>query len=136
MSVLDTSVVLKWFVDETDSEKAIRLREEYFANKKEIVVPDFLLLEVANVLRYHPNFETEDIIITLETLFDMAIDIVTPTSQLLRHTVFLAKKLDITCYDAIYVALAQDLEISLITADEKLYSKVKETGYVQLLEST
>lgn len=33
MSVLDASVGLKWFVDEVDSEKAIRLREEYRAHE-------------------------------------------------------------------------------------------------------
>ena len=133
MNVLDASVVLKGFVEEVDSEKAIQLRDEYYAREREIVVPDFLLIEVANVLRYHPDLELEDIYECLGTLFDMAIDIVTPTLQLLNRSVALAKKFDITCYDDIYLALAQDLKFTFITADEKLFHKVMKTRNVKLL---
>ena len=45
MSVLDASVVLKWFVDEEDSSQALNLRKEFYAGKREIVVPDLLLFE-------------------------------------------------------------------------------------------
>jgi len=34
MSVLDASVVLKWFVDEEDSDQALRLREEFYIGEK------------------------------------------------------------------------------------------------------
>jgi len=37
MSVLDASVVLKWFVAENDSDKAVRLREEYYLGEREII---------------------------------------------------------------------------------------------------
>jgi len=45
MSVLDASVVLKRFVDEEDSSRALNLRKEFYAGKREIVVPDLLLFE-------------------------------------------------------------------------------------------
>lgn len=61
MSVLDASVVLKWLVDEADSERALRLREEYSYGKEEIVVPDLVLYEIANSLRHHPGFSTDEI---------------------------------------------------------------------------
>jgi len=51
MSVLDASVVLKWFVNEEDSDKAVRLRKQYYLGEREIVVPDLLLFEVSNALR-------------------------------------------------------------------------------------
>jgi predicted nucleic acid-binding protein len=51
MSVLDPSVVLKWFVNEADSGQALKLREEFYAGEREIVVPDLLLFEIANALR-------------------------------------------------------------------------------------
>jgi predicted nucleic acid-binding protein len=133
MSVLDASVILKWFIDENDSDKAIRLREEYEANEREIVIPDFLLIEVANVLCYYPGFDSDDINDCLKTLFDMAIDIVTPTPGLLEHTIAIAKKYHITCYDALYLALAEDLGFPLITADQELYRKTLKIGIVQLL---
>jgi len=43
MSILDASVVLKWFVNEADSGQALKLREEFYAGKREIVVTDLSL---------------------------------------------------------------------------------------------
>lgn len=125
MSVLDASVVLKWFVDEGSSDKAIQLREEYCAGEREIVVPDLLVLEVANALRYNPDFEIDEIKDSVKTLFDIGIDIITPTCSLLEKAIDLAKSLDATCYDTSYLALAEDLGFEFITADEKLYKKVR-----------
>jgi predicted nucleic acid-binding protein len=56
MSILDASVILKWFVDEESSDQALRIRDEFCRGEREIVVPDLLLLEVANALRYNPTF--------------------------------------------------------------------------------
>jgi len=56
MSILDASVVLKWFVNEADSGQALKLREDFYAGKREIVVPDLLFFEIANALRYNPTF--------------------------------------------------------------------------------
>jgi len=92
MSVLDASVVLKWFIDEKDSEKAVQLREEYEMNEREIVVPDLLLIEMANVLCCRPDFDPKEANTCLGTLFDMAIDIIAPTPELLEHTIRLASE--------------------------------------------
>ena len=48
VSVIDTSVVIKWFIDEVDSEKAIRLREEYRVREREIVVLFWQISETEN----------------------------------------------------------------------------------------
>lgn len=97
MSVLDASVVLKWFVDEEDSDKAIQLREKYYVGEREIVVPDLLLFEVANALRYNPSFTAEEIKEAVRTLFDIGIEIITPTYSLLAKAIESAESLDVTC---------------------------------------
>ncbi len=124
MSFLDASVVLKWFVNEEDTNQALNLRKEFYAGKREIVVPDLLLFEIANALRYNPSFSTKEIRESLDTLFGIGIEIITPTLSLLGKTVELAEKLDLTCYDATYLALADELGFELITADERLYRKI------------
>ncbi|MEM4283850.1 MAG: type II toxin-antitoxin system VapC family toxin [Candidatus Caldarchaeum sp.] len=133
MSVLDASVILKWFVEEEDSVQALRLREEFYAGEREIVVPDLLLFEVANALRYNPNFTAEAVQESIDTLFAMEIEIITPTASLLAKTITLAKDLDVTCYDAVYLALAEELGFEFITADEKLYRKASEKNRVRVL---
>ena len=124
MIVLDASVVLKWFVDEEDSDQALRLREEFYTGEREIVIPDLLLFEVANALRYNPSFTAEEIKEAVKTLFDIEIEIITPTSSLLSKTIELAKDFDVTCYDAAYLALAEELGFEFITADARFYRKV------------
>jgi len=124
MSVLDASVILKWFVDEEDSVQALRIRDEFYNGNREIIVPDLLLFEVSNALRYNPSFTVEEIKEAMRTIFDVGIEIITPTYSLLASAIELAKKLDVTCYDAVYLALAADLDFDFITADEKFYRKV------------
>jgi len=96
-----------------------------------------LLLEVANALRYNPTFSAEGIKEAVRTLFDLEIEIVTPTYSLLAKAIDLAKSLDVTCYDAMYLALAEELDFEFITADRRFYRKVskkmKPNAIVRLL---
>ena len=124
MSVLDASVVLKWLVTESDSDKALQLRESSYREREDIVVPDLLLYEAANALRYHTDFSADEIKEAIETLFDMGIEIVAPTLSLLKRAIEIAKSEDVTCYDAIYLALAEDIGDVFVTADEKFASKL------------
>jgi predicted nucleic acid-binding protein len=48
--VVDSSVGLKWVLPESDSAKAIRLRDEYLNGLHEFIAPDVFLPEVANGL--------------------------------------------------------------------------------------
>lgn len=58
--VPDSSVVIKWFSDEDATDKALAIREGYINGKIEIVVPDLLLYEIANALRYNKSLETKE----------------------------------------------------------------------------
>ena len=126
MSVLDASVVLKWFVDEKGSNKALSLRKDFREGKTELILPDLALYEISNALRYNPDFGKEEIQVAIKTLVDMDMDIVTPTLPLIKASIELAIEHEITCYDATYFALARELEFSLITADEKFFNKLPE----------
>jgi predicted nucleic acid-binding protein len=124
MSILDASVVLKWFIPEKDFEKADIIRTEYLQGIRSIIVPDLLLYEISNSLRYHPEFTSQEIKDVLKTLLDMEIEIITPTLALMEKAIDISKEQNITCYDATYLALADDLQEEFITADEKLIKKL------------
>ena len=53
--VVDASVAAKWFVPETDSDKAVTLRNRHVEGGLTLMAPDLLIYEVANALVYHPE---------------------------------------------------------------------------------
>jgi predicted nucleic acid-binding protein len=58
MYVIDTSVVVKWFVKEKDSDVALEILEHYRSGNFTIIVPDLLIYEFTNVLRYKNEEKT------------------------------------------------------------------------------
>jgi len=96
-------------------------------------VPDLLLYELANSLRYNPNFDEADVEQAVTSLFDMDIDIIAPISGLITEAIKLAFRHDITIYDAFYIVLARDLGYTFLTSDMKLQRKVKQLDFVKSL---
>jgi len=131
--VLDTSVILKWFLEENYSDIAVKIRKEFYEEIHEIVEPDLLLYEFVNVLRYNPIYTKEDVEMAIDSLIETNFNIVLPTVKMLKDALHLAKKYDITIYDAVFISLAKLINAIFITADEKLYKKVKELKFVKFI---
>ncbi len=136
MYILDASVVLKWFLEEKGSELALELRQSYISGLSKVVLPDLILYEVANALRYDKKFSQGAATEAIISLIDLGIDIIVPTTNLLRGALEIAYENGVTVYDAIYISLAQEMSCEFITADEKLYRKVKNFNFVKLLNET
>ena len=131
--VLDSSVVIKWFSEEIDTNRAIKLRDKFLKGEIDITVPDLQLYEIPNALRYNQKLTENDVINAVESLMDMGINIIVPTREVMAFAVELAFKLNITLYDAYFVALAKTLKYTFITSDQKLYHKIKDIKFVKLL---
>ena len=124
--VLDASVIIKWFSEEECSDIAVNIREDFVNGETMIVIPDLVLYEITNALRYNPNFNEDDVKSAADSLFDLEIDIITPTANILKNAVDTAFEFDITLYDAYYIALAKEINFVFVTADMKLYNAIKE----------
>jgi predicted nucleic acid-binding protein len=124
MNILDASVIIKWFVIEEDSDKAIFLRNEFIQGKSQIAVPDLVLYEITNALSYNKNISIDKINMALEAIFDIELNIVTPTLSELKTAIFISKEFEVSIYDSTYLALASILDFQFITADEKFYKKI------------
>ena len=59
MIILDASVVVKWFSEEEYTDKALEIRERIRMGEERVIVPDLLLYELANALKYNPSFNCE-----------------------------------------------------------------------------
>jgi len=134
MYVLDASVILKWFLEEEDSSVALRLRQYYISGASKLALPDLILYEVGNALRYDKKFSRSAASEAILSLVDLGIDIIVPTVSLIEGALKVAYENKVTVYDAVYVSLAQEMSYNLITADTKLYGKVKNLGCVKLLK--
>lgn len=132
--VIDSSVVIKWFSQEEDTIKALKIRSNFLRGGVTMVVPDIQLYEIANALRYNKIFSKKDIKEAVNSLIDLGINIFVPTKDVLERAVELSYKFNISFYDAYFVALATTLNFLLITADEKLYDKLKTLRFVKLLQ--
>ncbi len=118
--VLDASVLIKWFSQEENTEKAIELREQYIQQTIEILIPELAFLEVINSLRYKKKNE-EELKKIIKNFLDLQIGFVALTEDLLNKTLKVALENNLTIYDSLYVAIAQFHGCPLITADKELY---------------
>ncbi|MFB6209172.1 MAG: type II toxin-antitoxin system VapC family toxin [Candidatus Nanohaloarchaea archaeon] len=133
--VLDSSVVVKWFKQEEDSNKALKIRESYFKGDLEIAIPDLVFYEISNVMKYDDEFDVNQIKDSMESLRDMDFEVVAPYTDLLDKAIELAEQNSITIYDASFLALAELLDARLVTTDQELYRKTEELGNTKKLES-
>lgn len=122
--VVDASVALKWVVAEHESEAALALLD------RPLHAPDLLIAECVNALwkkvvrREVPKKEIR--------LFGSAIEAIDvnlhPTRTLAARSLELAVELDHPGYDYLYLALAERLDVPLVTADRRLLDKVTAAG--------
>ncbi len=125
-AVVDASVVVKWFVEEEGSERALRLRDRYIDGEIELIAPELITFEVLNALRYKGLFTEEEMAQIQEALEAYAFSLYSLSGDYARKTLEVAFRNDITVYDASYVALAVVRETHLYTADEELRRRLKE----------
>ena len=132
MIVLDASVIVKGFSEEEYTEKVLEIREKVRRGEEKVIVPDLLLYELSNALKYNPSFDADDKD-ALTSIFDMEIDIITPIPEIIYSAIRIAFEYDITVYDAIYVALTEETGLDFITADRRLYERVRELEFVKFI---
>ncbi|MEW6718333.1 MAG: type II toxin-antitoxin system VapC family toxin [Chloroflexota bacterium] len=122
------SVGIKLFVEEEGSAQADRLFGQLAKSPPaRFYVPDLFFIECANILwKYVRRFgyPAENARKDVADLQVIALQVVS-TADLLTPALELALTHDITAYDACYAALAQQIGLPLITADEALVRKLQ-----------
>ncbi len=105
--LLDTSVVMKWFVSEKKSQRAWQIQSDYLNGGCDLSVPELLLYEVANALKFtNPLLTGEKIKEKIESLIKLKINIYPFDYGILQLSVDVAIERDITIYDAYFLTLA------------------------------
>lgn len=108
--------------------------EEYvFAPRERPAAPDLLNAEVLHALRRFERRGELDAERSAAAIQDLAVLPIAryPTIALLERAWFLRN--NFTAYDALYVALAEALDTSLVTSDEHLASAVRAHASVSIV---
>jgi len=124
--VVDSSVVIKWFVTEQYSAESYRVLDGYQQGELTLLAPDLLNAEIGNIVWKKYNFqglaETDAQLII--TAFQMLKLSLIPTAALLTDAYRLAITHRRTVYDMLYLALSLREQCLFITADERLVNAV------------
>jgi predicted nucleic acid-binding protein len=124
--VVDASVAIKWLIEEdgTDAAEALRGRR--------LVAPQLIRVEVANVLRTIAARGLTPLASAAElfALFQGApVDIVDVDDALERRALDLAMALAHPVYDCLYLALAERMGASMVTADTRFLRALAGTPF-------
>ena len=127
--VVDASVVIQRLIRFTYTENA-RVLFSQLADSDRLVVPEFCLLECANVLWKYVRFQGMSEA-TADSLVDDLIGLpitVYGSGDFLKRGLTIGLKHKLALYDSIYIALAEQLTYPLITDDTKQAAAARAEG--------
>ena len=126
--VIDSSVALKWWLDDEEFvDEARFLLNDVVAGEIELVVPELWFYEIANGINTAAKRErisndmAEDFIEELQSVTATLV----PVSSYLTKTYKESTKYSHAIYDIVYMVIAESKQIQFITADKKFCDKVK-----------
>lgn len=128
--VVDASVALKWyFRDEELLSQADSLLESFATGAATLTAPSFIRYEIANafvVARRQRRLSSQQLLPRLASFF--ALDIAQPAEdeEVLLSAIELTERVPVAFYDALYLALAQQLAFNFVTADRQLHERTKD----------
>jgi len=131
MWVLDTSVALKWFFDEEYSQEAMI----YLENPSQLFAPNYMLIEFDNVVAKNvrigdldpgPARLMRDAIRQLPIQYRDVFKLVNSAFEIALQT-------RRALYDCFFLALAEELDERLLTADRRFYDGIPAGHFKQRL---
>jgi predicted nucleic acid-binding protein len=121
--VVDASVAAKVFFEEPGSEQA----RAAVMRAERLIAPDWILLEVASIAVKkvrRREISKDQAAAVMADLPDL-IDQLYPATDLIDGGVAMAYHAMTSTYDGVYAALAQQQDITLITADKRLAAALR-----------
>ena len=133
--ILDSSVIVKWFSFEEEEyvDKAAVILELYKENKIDILIPELVIYEVSNALRYNKNFSSNEVREIIKYLVNLELNTISLNSHIIDEAIKYAYGNKITVYDAIFLVLSNVFKIPLVSANPK-HHKITEGRNIVLLK--
>ena len=125
--VVDTSTAVKWYIPEQHHEQARALRDDFLNGKHDLCAPALMPFEAVNALNYSGYYDAERLHEAAHSLDNYGIELVSFGS--VDPIAEIVSTVDITAYDAAYVALAVERDGTAYTADGTLLQDLEGSEY-------
>lgn len=125
--VVDSSVVVKWFVAEVLTTEARKIYSEYQSGNVRLLAPDLIYAEVGNITwrkQMYEGMSAQDAQLVLADFQAVGIE-VTSAADLLPDAYQIAIAHGRSIYDSLYIALSLREQCQFVTADNKLVNAVR-----------
>jgi predicted nucleic acid-binding protein len=124
--VADSCIAAKWIIAEADSPQALQAFQDTINAGGKLILLDLALVEVTNVIwkRFHRGLATAA---EVETMFSDLLGLpcsIEPAAPRLKRALEIARIYHRSVYDALYVALSEELGLFGVTSDEPLFQAV------------
>ena len=123
-AVVDSSVVVKWFLPEPSHLEAVRLLRLYREQELQLLAPALIMSEVSNVFckRFRRGELSASEVSQAFRLLKIYSPVLVADAEFLGEAVRLAMATGRAVYDCLYLALALSHNCDLITADRKFHT--------------
>ena len=126
--VLDTSVAIAWYLPEVFSDTARTWQSKLIDGEVTFHVPTLHYWEMANVLRSHVRRGQLKLKLAND-IWDVHLDAALQTTDpAVDQVLATAFDYDATAFDAVYIALAIQLDLRLLTAERSSTEWVRKLG--------
>jgi predicted nucleic acid-binding protein len=122
--VVDTGVILRWFLEQPGFEHALDVQEQLVAGTVRLATTEMARVEFAHVLRKKALLPRligrEDYLQAIRTVDALRLDVVPADVTRLLRAAALAADHSLSVFDALFVELALSTGLPLLTADARL----------------
>ncbi len=136
--VVDTSVFVRWWVDQVGWQHAQRVRDEFLAGDLELITPDFTRIELAEVLRKKGLVDAvlseDEYLAAVGSLDVLRVELVPLGEDDLTRAAALAARQSLRMFDAVGASLALDRGLTLLTGDARCARALVGVVDVEVLE--
>jgi predicted nucleic acid-binding protein len=122
--VVDTSVIVRWFIAQPGWEHARKIREGFLAGDLSLETVECARFEVPHVLRKHgllrDQMTRDGYLTACRAIDDLGVTVVYTDADAVEEAAALAADRRISFFDAVFVARALHSSVPLLTADMRL----------------
>jgi predicted nucleic acid-binding protein len=127
-TVIDASVVLKWYLDDEEyGQKALSLLAKYVSEELDIIAPSLLEYEVINgllIAQKRGRIKKDKILTAIDGFVNLEIKFL-DLSNLYQKVLHYCNAYKCSAYDGSYLAVAENEGAVMITSDAGLYKTVR-----------